>query len=105
MREIYDFLEGHPDVPLPYIGVMNAFAESQQLSEIARAMAPCNKSTDGGFFSLARKFGSVTLSLNFERDQVCERVIIGTEEIPKKVTEAYTKDIVEWHCPESILGQ
>lgn len=107
MRSLLDFLEENPIIPLPYFGTLNAFADTGEVSvaDIARAMKPCDKSVSGDFYALSRIFGdSITFDVNFERDEVCERIVVGTEDVPEKVTPAFTKEIVEWVCPDSVLN-
>lgn len=104
LRELADYLEARPDVPLPYLGTLDAFADPAELSAIARAMGGFHKQHDGNFLSLVRRFGPIALAVNFSSESVCERVVVGTEEVPEKVTPAHTKEIVEWRCPESVLS-
>ncbi|KKK68287.1 hypothetical protein LCGC14_2945590 [marine sediment metagenome] len=106
MRAMLNFLETHPQIPMPWFGQNDAFANSgEDIAEIARAMTPVTKGVVGNWYVLKRNFGNdVQLHVNFGRDAVCERIVIGTEDIPEKVIEAYTKEIVEWVCPDTILA-
>lgn len=105
LRALADYLEGRPDVPIPYFGTINAFAEAEELPVVARAMGGFEKDHNGQFLALVKRFGSeVELHVNFTSEDVCERVVVGTEEVPKKVVPAHTKEIVEWQCPDSILA-
>lgn len=105
MRELLLFLESNPEIPMPYFGQMNAFGykEDGDVDTLARVMAPCSKEINGGYFSLVRDFGSIELAVNFDREEVCERIVVGTEKVPAKVIEEYTKEIVEWRCPDGVL--
>lgn len=103
MRDVLDFLESNPAIPLPYLNQCDAFGEKEDLDEIARAMAPCKKTHDGSHFSLRRQFGAIRLGVHF--DDVCERIVTGSKEVPEKVIEAHTEDIVEWKCPDGVLRQ
>lgn len=106
MREVLRFLEDNPEIPMPYFGMVTAFVYGEgDVDALARAMAPCKKDVASGFFSLTREFGSVELSVNFEREQVCERIVIGSKEVPEKIIEGYTEDVVEWKCPDGVLRQ
>ena len=106
MYALINFLKANSDIPTPFFGQIDAFAyDSDSLPEIARAMKPVTKEVSGSFYVLARSFGNgVNLHVNFVRDEVCERIVTGTEEVPKKVIEAHTKEIIEWICPDTILG-
>ncbi len=103
MRAVLDFLESNSDVPAPYFGTLNAFDHGGDPSEIARMLSPCEKIHEGPYFMLRKKFGSVKFDVNFSRESVCERVVIGTEEIPEKIIPASIREIVEWVCSDSIL--
>ena len=107
MYRMIDFLKENPDIPAPFFGQMDAFSyDSDSLPEIARAMKPVTKSVSGNFYVLARSFGGgANLHVNFVRDEVCERIVTGTEKVPKKVIEAHTKEIIEWICPDTILKE
>lgn len=133
IRAICDFLEQHPEVPLPYIGgtpvkggpttsilrIYCQFAEwdgdqrGQRgvLADVARAMGHANKGiAPGDDFVVYRDFGGVTLVAQAQREEVCERVVVGsrevTEEIPDPehvaaaplVKQTRTEEIIEWRC-------
>ena len=104
VREMLDYLEATPDLDLPYMSEFNSYPLAESISDVARMMAPFTKDATKGLFILRRKFGSVDLEANFLREQVCERVVTGTKEIAEKITPAYTEDIVEWKCPDSLLN-
>jgi hypothetical protein len=106
VRDLLTFIEDNPEIPLPYFGQFNSFAyDEEEMDTLARAMAPCKKRFDDTYFALEREFGTVTLSVNFSRDEVCERIVVGTEDIPAHTIAAYTKEIVEWKCPDGVLRQ
>lgn len=105
MTDLLQFLNDHPEIPIPYWGIVNAFVDNADaLDPIARAMAPCKKAVVGSHFSLDHRFGSqITLSVNFERDEVCKKVVVGHKKIPETIVEARTVEVVEWECPDGIL--
>lgn len=107
IRDLLTFLDDHPEVPLPYWDSVHAFTDTDEadLDTVARAMAPCQKSVDSNYFAFERKFGSLEFSVNFAREEVCERVVVGTEQVPAHTVAAYTKEIVEWNCPDGVLRQ
>ncbi len=108
LRDMLDFLEASPIVPLPYFGTLNSYADTDDgdnISVIARAMKPVEKiSDDVNYFTLRRQFGAIRLDVNFSHEQVCEKTVVRTEEVPAQLIQAYTKEIVEWKCPESLLA-
>ncbi len=105
MRDLLAFLEKFEEIPLPYWGMIYAFTDTDEVSVdmVARAMAPCDKKLSDSYFSIERKFGSTKLSVSFLRAEVCERIVVGTKEVPARTIEARTEDIVEWKCPDGVL--
>jgi hypothetical protein len=105
LRELADYLESRPAVPAPSFGTVYAFADAEKhpLAEVARAMGGFDKTHDGRFLNLVKDFGAFALEVSYESEQVCDRVVVGTEEVPEKVTPAHVREIVEWKCPESLL--
>ena len=45
----------------------------------------------------------VTVTYSVDRAAVCERVVVGYEEVPERVTPAYTREKVEWKCSDTSL--
>ena len=105
MREMLDYLEARPDVPMPYLMSINAFAGADDLGKIAKAMGGVDKDIVGDSFFLRRTFGSLSLDVNFPRDEVCERRVVGTKTIAAKAAvPMHEVDVYEWDCPPSILA-
>jgi hypothetical protein len=53
-------------------------------------------------FELKRSFGGgVKISINADRDQVCERVVVGQRVVD--AVPAHVVDVVEWKCGDSLL--
>ncbi len=104
IRAALDYLETNPDVPMPFFGILNASAEKDDLSKIAKAMSPVDKKVDSGYFILERMFGKVKYHVNFPREGICTPTVVGTEVVPRLVIAEHTREIVEWNCPESILN-
>jgi hypothetical protein len=124
LRAIADFLEEHPEVPLPYLGRGAAGSDlpalpiylvnedqKADLAAIARAMGNAVKAPkrhyDGSeSFQVWREFDGIALYAQADRDAVCRRVVTGVEdrEIEEVVTPAVTRkvtkpvEVVEWDC-------
>lgn len=132
LREIADWLDAHPEVRLPYIGrsipgcelpalpiylrTPSAWEDvpsvRAQMATVARAMGSAAKSPGlvDGTFIVWRSFAGLAVFAQAERDEVCERIVVGTkevtEEIPDpevlksvpKVTVTKTVEEVEWRC-------
>ena len=106
MRSLLDFLEVNPIIPLPDFDPVDAYIyDVSDIADIARAMKPVKKSISRSIYILTHDFGNdVSLDVNFSRESVCERIVVGTEDVPEEVTPAHTREIVEWVCPESLLA-
>lgn len=102
-RMLLDWLEQHPNVPLPHeiesagLNIYSLNSKDEAIM-LAREFGTADKAYDDDFFRLKRRFGSLTLEAIFTRREVCERVVIGSEVVPEQVTPAYTRDKVEWRC-------
>jgi hypothetical protein len=84
-----------------------AFADVDKhpLGEVARAMGGFIKTHDGCFLNLVHEFSGFSLEVSYESKQVCERIVVGEEEVPEKVVPAHTREVVEWKCPPSLLAE
>lgn len=130
LRAIAAFLDEHPEVPLPYLGggaegstlpAMSIYLTDydiarEQMAAIARAMGNAVKAPktyhDGTeAFQVWRAFEGIAQFAQAPRDQVCTRVVTGTEdrEVEEVVTPAVKRkvtkpvEIVEWRC-EPLLA-
>jgi len=107
-RVLLDWLEAHPEVDLPYnvqYGMLIASVNTKdELATLARAFGECEKEFADDSFYLRKRFGSTQLYAFTARQQVCERVVVGTEEIPEQVVPARVREIVEWRCAEPLLN-
>lgn len=110
----------HPEIPVTCSGpYAHAFAKDrEQLTEWIRALshgAPIGsvrKEAGDAYAGAVRTFGSIELRVLCSRDQVCERIVVGTRPVevpdPEIVAAAplvtIDEEIVEWRCPESFLA-
>lgn len=109
LRAMADFLEQHPQVEVPYSVCGSVYAED---AEQARAMTHLSghwsKSYSDYNVSYTKRFtegsqyiGSVRLEVLVQREQVCERVQVGTKHIEAQVIEAHDEPIYEWICSDT----
>jgi hypothetical protein len=112
--------EQHPEISIICDGrLAHAFAKDrEQLGEWIRALshgAPIGsvrKEAGDAYAGAVRTFGSIELRVLCSRDQVCERIVVGTRPVevpdPEIVAAAprvtIDEEIVEWRCPESFLA-
>lgn len=124
LRLIAEFYDEHPDFPAPLsqnitIPLWGKDAK-EKLASAARALAPCRKKVSNGIyptFDLERAFGGLTLNVYTQRENVCEKVVVGEalvpahvipaqparEATPEQVIEERVEPIYEWHC-SSLLA-
>lgn len=104
LREMADWIEANPSIPLPESKIINYAVDSKEHAEaIARSGGKCRKVYSGDYFNLYKDFGVIELNHFFYRKAVCERKVVGVETIPARfveahIIEAHTKEIVEWEC-------
>ena len=100
LRAIAAWFETHPEVPLPDSQRVDVASlnTKEEAASVARALGACDKIYDGTLFRLERRFGGTTLRFLFWRDQVCERRVVSTKQVPARLVPAHTEEIVEWDC-------
>lgn len=107
LRALADFMEENPDMEVLF-SAANVFVDNlEDLQKYGRKLGTFTKRTSSDWFYLRRDFdGGIRLEINATHNQVCERVVVGTEEIqvPDPAAPKITKtvDIVEWNCPEIL---
>lgn len=117
LRAAADFFEQTPDAPLPYsidLGV-HCFGREEFVTAV-RALGNARKDFSSAYAEAGRDFGGgVQIRYQAARDQVCERVVVGTEtrevEEPDpdavaalpKVKRTEVVEQVEWRC-EPLLA-
>jgi hypothetical protein len=111
VQNIIRWLAAHPEIPLPieFTRGLNIYAwDSREEARImARAMGTFEKNGNEQFLKLIKNFGSTSVVAVFSRSQVCERVVVGTVDvpetvIPERIEPAHTKEIVEYRCPSLL---
>ena len=105
LRDMADFFE-NSGAPVPESGVTVYLWETSVEATRARAiqMAPCEKIYSDSSFYLVREFGPHRLEAVWNREQVCDRVQVGTTHVPAYVVEAHDEPVYEWDCNKAILG-
>lgn len=105
LRQLADFLDQHPDLPVPYVGNANAFVDSRtDLARIARvAGVKWQKGGATDYFFLRVAFdGDVAYDVNVSREQVCRKVVTGTRIEPAQP--AREVEEFHWVCDEPLLA-
>lgn len=116
LRSIANFLEDHPELPLPDMDFrIYSLNSKEEAQAVARAFGNFEKGYSNWYATLTKAFvkgefgAEVALSYVFNREAICERKVVGVRTIPAEfvpahTTEARTEEIVEWDCG-SILGE
>ena len=106
LRDIADFFEARPDLPVPHYGESIYIWEKSLTNARERAlqMAPCEKHYVGdSYYQLAKEFGPHKVVVSWNRDDICERVQVGTKHVPAYTVEAHDEPVYEWDCLKPIL--
>jgi len=115
LRELADILYANPDLPLPYHGDLAQLLwipglvddQKEQAAAFTRAIpGKVDKQPRGDAFDLVGKIRGLAVCMILDRDQVCERVVVGTETVTVPATEAVEaqperveeREIVRWEC-------
>lgn len=111
VREMLNFLEANENIELPFTDNLSVYSYNtkEEAKMLVKALGECEKKYLDEVFWLCKQFGAVTLSFMFTRGSVCNRIVVGTEEIPETIIPetirpAYTKEIVKYEC-EPILAE
>lgn len=106
LHELADFLEAHPDLPLPCDQSHNVFmSDKADIAALARAAGGrWEKGADPNYFYLKVKFaGGHSYDLNVNREKVCRKVVTGTRVQPAK-PELEVEEF-HWVCDEPLLAE
>lgn len=117
LRLMADFIEAHPEIPVPLDVVASTFIHTEKdkqkkaAARIAKLLGYVNKGFYDASVYFTRQFSKgVGYQVWFDRDAVCERVVTGTKLIPAReerivpAEAARSEDIVEWHCHSILSG-
>jgi hypothetical protein len=125
LRKLADILERHPEVELPYTGTNGELTwiltgdsgHKAQQAAIARALpGTVRKGVRGDAFDLRGENDGLGVLVIADRDEVCERVVVGTETVTEErpdpealaalptVTVTEEREVVEWRCGSLLSG-
>lgn len=123
LRHLADVIEAHPECPLPSGAALSFFLRGDDSAQIAADLRRAfgggrwkkRPSVDESDLILEGMCAGLPINLWLNRDQVCERVVVGTEEVTEvipAVTEAdlrpeqtitRTVEHIQWVC-SPLLG-
>jgi hypothetical protein len=118
LRELADFYEQHPTLPVPYdlenpsgmfvffYGIEDSF--KQVLKEIGSFKKEFGNPSPEDFCAI-KQVGSLKLRLHTKRETVCTPRVVGKRVIkrhviPEQIVEAHEEEIVEWDC-EPVMAE
>ena len=111
LRELADFIEAHPSLPVPFTSMQaNVFVSTKtQLAELARTPGVFwEKTVDNNYFWLRKRFGQLrdngygaSYDVNISRSEVCRKIVKGTRIVPAQPE--HEVEEVEWVCDEPLL--
>src|SRR5579864_4791307 len=92
LRQLADFYEKHPEVPLPDTVRMPIYSlnTKEEIEPVARAFGNAFKRVDDNFFKLVRRFGVIDLEVIAYREKVCTKRVVGKK---KELQKVYPKNI------------
>lgn len=121
IRNLADFLEskefpeswinsygGEESYPNPYLSLF--VYKKEDFSLFSKLIGGFKKSVTDSFLSFEKEGSSFSMMVHGSRENICERVKIGTKIIPAKEEEIIPaepekeEDVYEWKCPESFIG-
>lgn len=114
LRQLADLIEANPQIRVAYTNYHFWSLDSrEEMAELARAAlrhgAKVEKQVTDEMYNLDVKFGPITASALAMRDEMCERVVVGTREVtemvpdpslpaPPMVEQTRTEEVYEWKC-------
>jgi len=110
LRDMADFAESHEDLSeYPTSFTLNLFADdAEEMAKMARRLGTSEKHEDSLWYFLSRSFGPHSVSLNIRREEICERVQVGTKKVMKPAPDTpqveVEEPVYEWSCPDSVLA-
>jgi len=101
LRNMANFLESNPDLPVPYgMEFFSVWVHTKdEIAELVRGKGKWDKQAAESYMYFRKTFGPINYDINISRDQVCERVVVGQTVIPARpATPEQVIDKIEWKC-------
>lgn len=105
LRQLADFIEANPSLPVPYGDNLNVFVGGKDdLARLARVGGVrWEKNATADYFYLKTYFdGGHSYEINIERQKVCRKVVTGTRVEPAKPSQVVEE--FHWVCDEPLLA-
>ncbi len=105
LTALKEFLSEEPELNLcPYSIHYTLYAsDKDEFSRLAATLVggagSIEKKYDNYSCSVTRKFSEhVEVSVNIEREQVCEKIVVGKKIVPSYYSPEHEEEVVEWKC-------
>jgi len=109
LREMASFVEAHPELICPMKQTFYVFPAIEEVAKYAKSLGKAKKEVqEDSWFNLVKDFATAAeIQYSWGRDQVCEKVVIGTVEVEEPVmvqqgTRTVQKQQIEWRCPRIL---
>jgi hypothetical protein len=115
---VADYYEAHEEIKLPhdYTSIDNfAMHSKEDAATVIRSLGKCVKQyNDHALYIMKEMAPGVSIRFVFNRQQVCERVVVGqkvtpAQVLPPRLTETIipekVEDIVEWRCGSILASE
>jgi hypothetical protein len=110
LRQLADWLDANPDIELPWTGgvyqpfQLGVWLSKEELAEIVRALpGRVEKEFDETVVRVNATFDGLRVQAYSGRNEVCERIVVGTETVTVPAVDAAPerteeREVVEWRC-------
>ena len=104
LRQLANFYEAHPEIPLPYQDLHSYSLDTKDdAAMLAKALGTFEKKYSDDLLIVSKKFQSVNLKFYLTRDSVCTARVVGKKiepevYIPSQHIPAREVDVIEWDC-------
>lgn len=103
LRAAADFYEQNPSIPVPSSDLSNFATNGKEMARIVvKALGHCDKLySESGLLTVSAVRSGLTLRFVFHREDVCEKVVVGTKTIAAHVRPAREEE----HVPECVIEE
>jgi hypothetical protein len=104
LRQLANWYEAHPEIPLPLLEVNNYAVDSKdEAGALAKALGTFKKRYTDDLLIVNKMFGSINVQFFFTREKVCTARVVGKKYepevvIPARIIPGREVDVIEWDC-------
>lgn len=113
LEALAQFLRTNPQCKLPeQVNFIEYTWHKERVVEFAKTAGHVEKDYGEYYVAVLKHFGPINYGVRISRENVCERVVVGTKTIPGReayivpAEPAHEEEIVKWECtPLLALGE